>query len=121
MRNSQAEHNPQGRWGASRGRVSNSPAIPLPAAFYSAAVGLGQIVSKLLIQNIFSTLGGASSGAEERFFPALREMPTTNDRRRLAIHRLGRSAAKCQAGSKSRCCASLSEITRGCAGQLIAK
>src|ERR1700730_10316367 len=36
--------------------------------------------------------GGASSGAEERFLPALREMPTTNDRRRLAIHRLGRSA-----------------------------
>src|SRR6202022_5100390 len=92
MRNSQAGCDPQGRCGRSRDRVSNSPAIPLAAAFYSAAVGLGQIVSKLVIQNIFSTPGGAFSGAEERFLPALREMPTTNDRQRLAIHRLGRSA-----------------------------
>ena len=37
----------------------NSPANPLPTAFYSAAGRLAQIVSKLLIGNIFSMSGGA--------------------------------------------------------------
>ena len=38
--------------------MSNSPAIPLPTAFYSAAGRLGQIVSKFLIGNMFSMSRG---------------------------------------------------------------
>jgi hypothetical protein len=65
MRNTQA-----------RGRVPNSGANQLPTAFYgpnSAAGGLGQIVSKLLIYNLFLMLRGGFSRVETRFFPADRE------------------------------------------------
>src|ERR1700738_5090352 len=75
MRVSQAGCGPQGRSGPAAGRVSNSAANPLRTAFYSAAGRVGQIVSKTLIDMIFSVLTGGSSGAEKRLFPALREMP----------------------------------------------
>jgi len=96
MRNSQAEYDPQGRSGASRGRVSNSAVIPLSAAFYSAAARLGQIVSKLLIGSIFSMSRGGISGAEKRFLPEGREVRADRAACRggtdFANHQLGRSA-----------------------------
>jgi hypothetical protein len=61
MRNSQAGYGP-------KRRVSNSPANPLPPAFYSAAGRLGQIVSKLMIGIVFSALTGALR-ALKRVFP----------------------------------------------------
>src|SRR6266446_4100922 len=74
MRNSQTGCDPQRRWSPFAGRVSNSPANPLPAALHSAVGRLGQIVSKLLIYRIFSMLAGSSSGAEKRFLPEGREV-----------------------------------------------
>ena len=63
-----------------RGGLPNSAADPLPTAFYgpkryrnSAAGRADQIVSKLLIYNIYSMLRGRFSGAETGFFPADRE------------------------------------------------
>src|SRR6266436_5815998 len=96
MRNSQAGYDPQGRSGASRGRVSNSAANPLPTAFYSAAARLGQIVSKLLIRNISSMSRGGALGAEKGFLPEGREARADRAAGRrssdFAKHRLGRSA-----------------------------
>src|SRR6267378_5558352 len=96
MRNSQAGCDPQGRSGPSAGRVPNSPANPLPTAFYSAAGRLGQIVYKLLIGRVFSTLTGGASGAERRFLPEGREVRADRAACRRATdfanHRLGRSA-----------------------------
>jgi hypothetical protein len=43
---------------------------------HSAAGGLGQIVSKILMHKSFSMLRGRFSRAERRFFPENREMPT---------------------------------------------
>ena len=96
MRNSQADPTHKGGGGRSRGRVSNSPANPLPTAFYSAAARLGQIVSKLLIRNIFSMSRGGALGAEKGFLPEGREVRADRAACRggtdFANHRLGRSA-----------------------------
>jgi hypothetical protein len=96
MRNSQADSTPGGDGGPSRDRVSNSPANPLPTAFYSAAARLGQIVSKLLIGSIFSMSRGGISGAERRFLPEGREVRADRAACRggtdFANHQLGRSA-----------------------------
>src|SRR5437899_5564786 len=96
MSNSQADPTPGGDVGPSRGRVSNSPANPLPTAFYSAAARLGQIVSKLLIDHIFSMSRWGTSGAEKRFLPEGREVRADRAGCRrgsgFANHRLGRSA-----------------------------
>src|SRR5438128_10615045 len=70
MRTPQARCDPQGRPARLQTQVSNSPANPLPTAFYSAAARLGHIVSKLLIYRILSTSRGGPSGAEKRFSPA---------------------------------------------------
>src|SRR5438093_6490946 len=96
MRKSQADPTPGGDAGPSRSRVSNSPAIPLPMALYSAAARLGQIVFKLLIRIIFSMPRGGPSGAEKRFLPEGREVRADRAACRsgthFANHRLGRSA-----------------------------
>ena len=96
MMNITRRSDPRGDGGPSRGRVSNSPANPLPTAFYSAAARLGQIVSKLLISNIFSMPRGGTLGAEKRFVPEGREVRADRAASRrgadFANHRLGRSA-----------------------------
>ena len=54
----------------------NSAAVSLPTPINSAAGGLGQIVSKLLIFFYSWVLEGQFSGIKTRFLPDGREMPT---------------------------------------------
>jgi len=65
----------------SRGRLPNSPANPLPTAFFgsktarkSAAGRVGRIVYKLLIYNRYPTLRGRCYEAKKCFFAADRGM-----------------------------------------------
>jgi hypothetical protein len=65
----------------SRGRLPNSPANPLPTAFFgsktarkSAAGRVGRIVYKLLIYNLYLTLRGRCYEAKRCFFAADRGM-----------------------------------------------
>jgi len=59
-----------------RDRVANSAANSLPTPQNSAAAGLGQIVSKLLIFCCSWVLEGRFSGGKTRFLPDGRGMPT---------------------------------------------
>src|ERR1700736_2331363 len=57
-----------------RGGRSNSSAVSLPTPINSAAGGLGQIVSKLLILLYSWVLEGLFSGVKTRFLPHSRDM-----------------------------------------------
>src|SRR3984893_602285 len=81
------------KWVYMRNTLARDRAAEFPCQFPAAAPKFrcrqaGQIVFKNLIYNVLLTLRGCLSGAEDRFFPVLREM-TGRDHQRTGELSLG--------------------------------